>query len=109
MFRCNMNGNLSAQHAIHSSDSYGIDSQGQAPVEPPPPFSQSINHQYAAVHNVQGGSMIYPQSAHMMRPNTLMSQAQNQNMMCGPRTSQNSMMAVPSSIGSPNNGGLFGK
>uniref|UniRef100_A0A1I8EM75 Mediator of RNA polymerase II transcription subunit 13 n=1 Tax=Wuchereria bancrofti TaxID=6293 RepID=A0A1I8EM75_WUCBA len=108
MFRCNMNGNLSAQHAIHSSDSYGIDSQGQAPVEPPPPFSQSINHQYAAVHNVQGGSMIYPQSAHMMRPNTLMSQAQNQNMMCGPRTSQNSMMAVPSSIGSPNNGGLFG-
>ncbi|CAG9533297.1 unnamed protein product [Cercopithifilaria johnstoni] len=108
MFRCNISGNLSAQHAIHSSDSYGIDSQSQASVEPPPPFSQAINHPYPPVHNVQAGSMMYSQSPHMIRPNTLIAQAQNPNMMCGPRTSQNSMIAVPPSIGSPNNSGLFG-
>ncbi|KAL3994049.1 Mediator complex subunit 13 N-terminal family protein [Acanthocheilonema viteae] len=107
MFRCNMNGNLPVQHAIHSSDSYGIDSQGQASVEPPPPFSQAINPPYPTV-NVQAGSMMYSQSHHIMRPNTLMAQAQNPNMMCGQRTSQNSMIAVQQSIGSPNNGGLFG-
>uniref|UniRef100_A0A0R3RUW1 Mediator of RNA polymerase II transcription subunit 13 n=1 Tax=Elaeophora elaphi TaxID=1147741 RepID=A0A0R3RUW1_9BILA len=108
MFRCNMSGNLPAPHAVHSSDSYGIDSQSQASGEPPQPFSQAINHQYSAVHNVQAGSMMYAQSPHIMRPNTLMAQAQNPNLMCGPRTSQNSIMAVPPSIGSPNNGGLFG-
>uniref|UniRef100_A0A1I7VHE0 Mediator of RNA polymerase II transcription subunit 13 n=1 Tax=Loa loa TaxID=7209 RepID=A0A1I7VHE0_LOALO len=108
MFRCHMSGNLPAQHPIHSSDSYGIDSQSHASVEPPPSFSQAVNHQYAAVHNVQAGSMMYSQSGHIMRPNTLMAQAQNPNMMCGPRTSQNPMMTVPSSMGSPNNGGIFG-
>ncbi|KAM3719730.1 Mediator of RNA polymerase II transcription subunit [Dirofilaria immitis] len=111
MFRYNMGGNLTTQYAIHSSDSYGIESQvrsNQAPIQPPSPFSQAVNHQYPQAHNVQAGSMMYSQSPNMMRPNTLMTQAQNANMMCGPRTPQNSMTAVPSSIGSPNNGGLFG-
>uniref|UniRef100_A0A8R1TKB8 Mediator of RNA polymerase II transcription subunit 13 n=2 Tax=Onchocerca TaxID=6281 RepID=A0A8R1TKB8_ONCVO len=111
MFRCNMGGNLTPQHAIHLSDSYGTDSQirsNQAPVEPPPSFSQAVNHQYPPVHNVQAGSVMYSQSSHIMCPNALIAQAQNANMMYGPRTPQNSMITVPSSIGSPNNGGLFG-
>lgn len=80
--------------------------QAQVPVDPPPSFSQATNHQYGTVHNVQAGSMM---SQQLMRPNTLMAQAQNPNMMFGTRTSQNSMTTVQSSIGSPNNCGLFGK
>ncbi|VDN07598.1 unnamed protein product [Thelazia callipaeda] len=81
---------------------------GQPPVEPAPTFSQAVNHQYPPLHSVQSSSIVYSQSPHMLRPNTLITQTHNSNMMNGSRTSQNSLMSMSPSIGSPNSTGLFG-
>ncbi|VDN37995.1 unnamed protein product [Gongylonema pulchrum] len=84
--------------------------QGPTAIEPPPPFSQAISNQYSAM---QASSVMYSQSAHMMRPSSAMQQqqGQNPNMMTGPRTPQSVMMAMHHhpSLGSPSNPALFGR